>query len=278
VSWGPWSPGGFGSRPEEDMLKRYAVLLSTFVLLLGFVPKAHATGIDCDPGTTLGSLIANQGYIDQGDKRFSDFSFELESSDLSKTSPDDASGIRVAGVTLGGNHGLAFFPAGFDNLFFARDGAQLKIVMGYKVSVLDPDLAVSDIHLSMGSLTFGDASISVTESVYGDAARTDLLAQAQVTNPPELFDADIVDLDPAVAMAFVTKEILIDAGACDLHSNCGYDGCRGFGTIGFIKQLVSQGERPQEVPEPATILLLGAGLLGLISRLRRGFGLGLSDL
>jgi hypothetical protein len=250
------------------MFKRCTIVLSMFVLLFGFVPNAHATVVQ---PTTLAYLIDTQGSIQQGDKLFSDFTFVLESSDLSKTSPDDASGIAVSGITVNGNYGLFFSPAGCDNLIFAKEGAQLSMVIGYKVTVLDPDLAISDIHLAMGSVTLGNGSITVTESVYADEARTDPpLAQAQVTNPPEFFDADIVNLDSPVAMAYVTKEILIDGGGCDVTgSHYGSGDCGKIASIGFIKQLVSQGGRPpQEVPEPSTLLLLGSGLLGFLSRIR----------
>jgi len=255
------------------MLKRLTVLLSALIFVAALGGRANATGIDLDFGTSLYNLIKNNGYITEGDKRFSDFTFTLWSSNLSKTSPDNAGGINVAGVTLGGNHGLAFFPSSFDSLFYASQGATLKIVIGYKVTVTDPNLEISDIHLAMGSLTEGNATITVTEKAYEDSAHTILLGQATVTNPPEYFDAEMVDLDHTVPMAWVTKEILINGGSgCEMNPHHGGGGytCKSSGKIAFIKQLVSQERPPQDIPEPSTFFLLGSGLVGLITRFRKG--------
>lgn len=256
------------------MPKRLTILLSALILLVTLVPQAHANGVPVNPGTTLSYLIQHNGYIVQGDKRFSDFSFTVQTSNPGKTYCNTSGQIKVSGVTKDRNNGLSFVPIGYDNLFYASQGATLKIVIGYKVTVLDPTQVISDIHLVMGSTTKGDATITVTEKVYQDAAHMVLLGQAQVTNPPQSYDSDMVDLAHTVSMAFVTKEIMINGGTgCgDVHSHTygGGWGCTSSGSISFIKQLVSQEHVPQEVPEPSTLLLLGSGLVGLFTRFRKG--------
>ena len=249
------------------------ILLIAVIAPFALSLNAQATGIDpnvINLGIPLSQLIQEQGSIDQEDKHFSDFTFEMVVSG-DNTGPADASGILVKGMDdPSGNHGLLFTSNIFDkDLMFAGPGSSLKIVIGYKVSVTDPSQIASDLHLNMLSFTSGGATINVTETASdGPLGSGNIFGTAQVTNPPQLFDSDMVNLNPAVSSFFVQKTVQLTGGSLDCVGGAtdgvATRGC-GFAAIATIGQYVSQERSGGEVPEPATLFLLGSGLF-LIAR------------
>jgi len=219
------------------------LLLSVLCLAFGLAASAQAGSIK------LSDLIANEGTITVGDKLFSDFTFDLTANGPN-TAPPDASGIKVKGKVKGGLSALCFTGG-----MFAGVDSSLDILIGYKVTVLDPNKRLSDIHLIFNGSTTGTGFTNVVETVFGPDDLT-VIGQADVTNPPKKLSTNI-DLDTPVSMAFVTKDIFL------------FGGRDGTATISFIDQAFSQIRPPQNVPEPASLLLLGSGLAGIVVRARR---------
>jgi len=232
------------------MFRKALLLLSLLIVAGGFASSAQATSF------TLAELNDSNKFIIEGDKLFSDFQVNL-SANGPNTAPGDLSGITVSGITLGGNHGLHFTGG-----LFAGMGSNLDLIISYKASVLFTNitnLQISDVHLIFNGAVTGAGFTNVTETVTTADGLT-VLGQAQVTNPPPDFDQAILLSQPQ-SMIRVTKDIFLFGS--------GNSETPGTATISFIDQVFSQSRPPQNVPEPASIVLLGTGLLGL-ARLRRG--------
>ena len=226
------------------MFKAYRSVLYAAVLILAFAPAARADDI------TLAELIATNGTITQGDKFFSEFSLTMTAQGPN-TAPADASGIKVKGITSGGLNGLEFSGG-----MFAGVDSSLDLILSYKVTVLDPNLALSDIHLLFNGSTTGTGFTNITETVIAPDGFT-VIGQATVTNPPKNLD-ETINLDQLVVSAFIKKDIFL------------FGGDDGTATITFVDQLFSQDQRPpQNIPEPASILLLGSGFGAIWARVRR---------
>jgi len=228
-------------------MRRTITTLLCALALLAF--SAGAAQADPIPLTTL---IAEQGTIVQGDKLFSDFSL-IFNPQGPNTAPPDASGILVQGMTFGENYGLEFSGG-----MFAGVDSTLDLLIGYKVTVLDENQMISDINLIFNGAVTGTGFTSVTETVL-KANQIDVIGQASVTNPPQVL-SQTIDLSEMVSMAFVKKDIFLNGGS------------DGTATISFIDQAISQTTPGQEIPEPASLLLLGSGLLGFtgLRRAKRG--------
>lgn len=234
---------------------------ATLFLCLGLVfAGAHTASA----GTvSLAGLLAPGATIVQGDKLFSDFSFEALPS--GPNAADDASSIMVKPRTIGNDHGLEIFGG-----MFAGADSTLNILLGYKVTVLNdpPQNAppgevqlLTGIGLALNGSLKGTGSASITETVLA-ADQAAILGQFQATDPsPGL--SQTLDLLNPVSMAFLRKGISLSGGD------------KGTAKFAFIDLANSQSFSELSsgnnviMPEPATLLLLGTGILGLAGRVTR---------
>lgn len=242
------------------MFRKFPLILLSFLgvlcLALTSAAPAEATGI------SLADLINPQCEvcsITVGDKLFSDFRFTIFSTDPTKTTPGDASGITVSGFQVGDLLGLEF-----NGGITAQDGATLDLTIGYKVTVLDPNQLISDVELIFNGNASLGSHTSVIETVLDAMPGPDqeaLIGEALVQDPPNGQHDTIIDLSRAVRMVLVQKDIILQAADLPLLG--------GNVTISIVDQLFSQTRPPNEVPEPASLVLLGSGIMGLATRLRR---------
>ncbi len=200
------------------------------------------------PGVGLDTLI-NGGSIQVGDKIFSDFSI----------AGFDAAGITVIGIQENGSFGLRLQGG------FAAFGNQIKdIVINFSAAVApESSELISGVKLDFnGAVLVGQGSASVTETAV-DAGNNQLLVPALfVVNPPPVLSAS-ADLTSPQQKIFVSKEIVLTAGGeTPANKRLAVDALNAV-TISQIDQLFPQ------IPEPGTVVLVAAGLLGVAMTGRR---------
>jgi hypothetical protein len=231
--------GGAPEEPkEENVLKKFVFV---FLALTWCATNAHAALLDCTAGNgvSLASLIASEG-CQVGDKLFSGFT-DTPNPSNSNPNPND---ITVKGTVTNGDPGLHF-----SGMFGVGPGQGADFLISYVVTVLDPTRLLSDIHLFFNGFASGTGFAGVTETVFSQNPFA-IIGQAAVStvNPPGSLQNTVVLTQP-VRSALVQKDIILFGGA------------NGFATISFVDQITSQ---TSTVPEPASMTLLGTGLLGLV--------------
>lgn len=173
-----------------------------------------------------------------GDKLFNAFTF-IKSGDFPVNFGADD--INVIGIQDGsGNFGIRFQGGISPNL-----GGSGDIFLTYTVLVLAPNTFISDLHLAYT----GGVVSAVIEQAFADG-NPNPVAHLEVSNPSPVFDAQ-ANVTPPQVQLHIEKDIFVRSLTEEPA------------TIFYIDQTFSQ------VPEPSTITLLLAGLLGILTLARR---------
>lgn len=218
------------------MYKRISIAIVLTLLTLAVATTASAQ----QPSVKLSDLVGGQ-TLQVGDKLFTNWDVMVAGYPIS------ADNINVIPITdIHGNFGFRL-----QSGFFAPSGTFSDVLLTYRVTVLDPNMLISDIHLAFNGAAVGAGALAVV--VEQGTAPGGFVRQAMVHTPNQLSDVVFFE-DAPQSFINVSKDIFLFGGIDS----------QGFATISYIDQTFSQTERGgpgggDAVPEPSTLALFGLG-------------------
>jgi len=229
--------------------KKAAAFVAAALLLVG-ARSASADLISLSLGQTVGlsDLIANGDSIQIGDKIFSEFSVdgEINSSSVVIKAIQDLNGY---GISIRGG----FFA-------FGNDVTDFRFEFAVEVAP-ESSQYISDVHLRFNGAVVGNSFAQVVEQIFDGGGNPigNLLGQISVNNPPQKLE-DTFYLATPLKKLYIQKDVLL-VSDLEAHKRVGQD--FSYSSISIIDQTFSQ------IPEPSTVVLVAAGLLGVAMTARR---------
>lgn len=231
------------------MQSRWSTVLSVFacVVLLTSIGFAGAC-----PTTTLDNYLGPGFSCGINDKTFSNFVYSYDSNPPSFGIP--AGGVFVTPITTSGDPGLQFSAGWFAST--SSGIIQEDSAIQYSVHVNPGGLPITDVSLSIGGIAWtGTGAVVVDETVCLGAMLPSCSGGEEATlsvfdssGGVKLFDSMTFS---GVTEVDVQKDIEIEAGT------------NGSASLSLVTNQFS------EVPEPASLMLFGSGVLALAGVLRR---------
>lgn len=219
-------------------MKKISTAITCFTLFAAVLVATSAKG------ELLSDLIANNGVIVVGDKKFDGFSY-LKTGDM-----PDAGTVNVVGYTDGfGNFGLKFQGSFVDFV----GGAGSDALVEFRVTVTNPNNKIVGADLTANPQVIGgNGVISITETFLPDNASAVL----------NVFDIVPGGFQPTDSVNFPGQYTSLRVQKDILAFSAGNPG--GVPTLSFFTQTFRQ------IPEPSTWALLGFGSMALVAlRARR---------
>jgi len=265
------------------------ILLGTLLLLL--IPaRGHAVqmlyGITWDEklitidtstglGTLVGSLDTSMFSFGLATRSGKLYAFDQIADRIRELDPSTAYTLNTIniGVSTVGEGGLTFRSDGIG--FMSRSSGGTGILWSFDITVPSSTPITSDggLNPSMDGLDFNSNDI-----LYGLSQDDNKLYIINQTTGATVLvgDPGVIDNDHVSGLAFRSDNVLFAELSGSLYKiNSSNGQATLIGGIGYsVSGLTFLGEKPAEVPEPMTMILLGSGLagVGLYRRLRKPRG------
>ena len=223
-------------------------LISVFVL--ASTSRAQVTNLAPGQTINLASVLDATGKSVQiGDKLFDDFFFSYIDTDNNVLNE-----LVAADVTLTALANDIGFGLSFQTPLITFSNVVKDIVVKYSVLVLDPNQKISDAHLSFSASVLGLGTADVNESLYTGGFGANQLDSFSVHLPPPGFGSTGVVFSTPQVKIYMEKDVVVSGNGSTINDRA---------SITIINQTFSQ------IPEPSALVLVGAGLSGLLFFRRR---------